>query len=150
MITKTIILENKVEIIESIQFYIDSSIKMTSELLLGCEKSWDDLNDEFRIRLPDRLQEGRLSNGWSYWLHGFQCQFNGPAGEILDVNISKFHNLFAFLDPYFYGKFMKTSNRYEEVASLITDEFDDSHFIFEVLREEIEKNIEIKPGESFA
>lgn len=141
MLTEKKIQENKTEIIESIQFYIDTSYEMVSELLRFCDKSWTDLKDNFRLHLPDHLQEDQLSNGWSYWLHGFQCQFNGPGGEILDVNISKFHDLFAFLDPYFYGKFIKTSGNFKNVASLITDEFDDCHLIFEVLREEIKNSV---------
>lgn len=68
---------------------------------------------------------GRLDSHWRYGFHGRQCGFrNGVTGQDVQAEMG-FGGEFGVLDPFFFGRFVRTTPGLEGVAALFRDSFHD-------------------------
>jgi hypothetical protein len=82
-----------------------------------------------------RRSSGLLDSEWSYRFHGLQCCFkNEQTGQVLDVELS-YRREFGVLDPYFFHRFLATTNRYQLLASQLIDGYHDTDRALDLLVE---------------
>lgn len=136
--------EKESQILKAIEDYTGTGIGLLKELLKSLDLPHNGLDDELRFRLDEDRQEGDLAGGWQYRLHGGQSSFLGPNDERLTVHLrylNRADQVMKWLDPYFLGHYIKSSQKFPEVAALIDNEFNDTLKILEVLEEKIRSEI---------
>lgn len=65
--------------------------------------------------------------------------YHKKSGQILETNAFPFTDI-KYIDPYFWGIFIKTSLKYTDLKKIITDEFHDSIKILDYLKHTYEKS----------
>jgi hypothetical protein len=89
--------------------------------------------------LLSQFQAGRISSDWDSFEHGSHCCFeNTITGQIVEVPLSGAPTL-AQVDPYFFAKYVKSSNEFPSVAKLLKDDFHDAARILDIVLKEQEK-----------
>lgn len=92
--------------------------------------SWD-----WRRKIASEHLKGQLNPNWDYWLHGTQCRFHDRnSGQIVELNITDFHERIPRIDPLFLAQFIKTKSEPPEFTFLIKDHFADCKRILDILR----------------
>lgn len=146
VIKQHIIQENETLIRESISEYIN----LCNELMNGLETDLNNISKAFHNpqheeslsnyfnffdKLMDRLEtDPNLSEEWYTFRHGQHIRFtNRKSGQIIEVpifGISKINEV----DPYFWGEFVKSTEKYNSLNNLIEDTFHDSARILHYLK----------------
>ncbi|MDC3960459.1 hypothetical protein KEG38_41785 [Polyangium jinanense] len=76
---------------------------------------------------------GRLDAEWDYYFHGLECCFTSRrTGQVLDVELS-FGDEFGVLDPWFFHRFLATTDRYAALAAKLVDGYHDTKRALDVL-----------------
>jgi hypothetical protein len=85
-----------------------------------------------RALKPGGSPPGRLDE-WDYQPHGGECRFVGRAtGQVVEVRLT-FGEEFGALDPYFFGRFVRSTPGLEGLARLIRDEYHDTARVLELV-----------------
>lgn len=66
-----------------------------------------------RMQLPEHQQGGSFV-GWEYGFHGFECRFDHPQGQCVEVRLG-FDTCFGVLDPEFLRRFIMTTPAFEDL-----------------------------------
>jgi hypothetical protein len=66
-----------------------------------------------RMQLPEHQQGGSIAS-WTYGFHGFECRFDGPDGQCVEVRLG-FGTCFGVLDPEFLRRFILTTPAFEDL-----------------------------------
>jgi hypothetical protein len=87
---------------------------------------------------PDSLIQargtsGRLDDEWAYQFHGVECCFTSAiTGQVVDVRL-RFGDEFGVLDPWFFHRFLSTTQKYSSLATKLPDGFHDTARALELL-----------------
>lgn len=88
-----------------------------------------DLNREFPMQTFNELKRDGRSNGkvegWNYYVHGFHCGFvNIKTKQEIEVPLV-FGQEFGDLDPYFFSKYIKSTQKYKPLPVEIFEDYAD-------------------------
>ena len=87
------------------------------------------LNREFPMQTFNELKRDGRSNGkvegWNYYVHGFHCGFvNIKTKQEIEVPLV-FGQEFGDLDPYFFSKYIKSTQKYKPLPVEIFEDYSD-------------------------
>ena len=97
----------------------------------------------YEIEDADLLNgEETLSDNWWFEVHGEHCLFkNQTTGQTLEVFLGNEESI-AYLDPYFFYHFLKTTNYLMHLTSYFENPFQDMLSFFEKMEtKKIMKNV---------
>lgn len=91
----------------------------------------------FEIQNADLLNgQENLSDNWWFDVHGEHCMFkNLTTGQILEVSLIDKESI-ANLDPYFFYKFIETTDHLKHLTKYFKNPFSDTLYFFEKLEKE--------------
>jgi hypothetical protein len=123
----------------------DKEIEDNQDFFEQCAKDYRQLGEELLCELVDKLdlklnkdfpmetfnqlkrdkrQIGKLKD-WRYFVHGFHCGFeNTKTGQIIEVPLV-FGQEFGDLDPYFFSKYIKSTQKYKPLPVEIFEDYAD-------------------------
>ena len=130
----------------------DDEIEMHQDFFERCAKDYRQLATKLIFELGEKLQliinddfplltfnplkrdstksRGKV-NEWLYFLHGFHCGFeNTKTQQCIEVPLT-FGFEFGELDPYFFTRFIKTTNAYQPLPVAIYEDYADGKQILE-------------------
>ncbi len=144
VISRDIIDENEILIRASIADYIDTC----NELMNGLETNLNDISNAWNKlldgeasdyvtlfnELMDELEtDPKISKAWNIFRHGQHIRFiNKNSGQIVEVPVLGISRIIE-VDPYFWGHFVESTEKYSSINRLIKDKFHDSARILEHL-----------------
>ncbi|MBF9140353.1 DUF6896 domain-containing protein [Hymenobacter properus] len=77
-----------------------------------------------------------LSDNWTFEVHGEHCLFiNRVTNQELEVSLGTIDSL-ENIDPYFFYKFLVTTNKYKHLASVFQHPFKEMLALFELLQQQ--------------
>jgi hypothetical protein len=87
--------------------------------------------ETFTPFIRDRNKYKGKLNGWSYYFHGFHCNFtNDTTEQIIEVPLT-YGREFGELDPYFFSGYIKSTPKYQPLPAPIYDDYADGKRILE-------------------
>ncbi|MDI1484664.1 hypothetical protein [Polyangium sp. y55x31] len=123
----------------------NADVLQIADELVAAAHEFRDLAIELCARLSPKLgiarealvdsprTSGRLDAEWDYHFHGLQCCFKSRrTGQVLDVELS-FGDEFGVLDPWFFHRFLKTTDRHAAIAAKLVEEYHDTARALDVL-----------------
>jgi hypothetical protein len=127
------VLTNTAEFVAALRLFRRTASALAVRLAQRLGVAPDRLLDLDRQR--DRAEGlGRLDGGWAYHFHGLECCFeNRESGQAVEVRLG-FGDEFGVLDPYFFGRFVKSTPGLAPLARLIQDDFHDAARVLDVLQ----------------
>ena len=87
------------------------------------------MNKDFPIETFNKLKRGKRSKGkienWSYYVHGYHCGFeNDSTGQVIEAPLV-FGQEFGDLDPYFFTRYIKSTQKYNPLPVEINEDYSD-------------------------
>jgi hypothetical protein len=95
-------------------------------------------NPDYPLQTFNQYKNGRQKgemNAWKYFIHGFDCGFeNKKTRQVIEVSLV-FGLEFGTLDPYFFTRYIKSTDIYKPLPVEIYEDYHDGVRILEKMEE---------------